>query len=182
MSQKNYKIMIIFSLLIKENHIRGLAKEIGTNQTTISRKINELFEENVVDSKIEGKNKVFFLKKTLEAKHNIYIAEQYKLLKIIYKYPRLKDIIIPIQKNKYINLAILFGSYAKLIAKKQSDIDLYIDTDDKKIKKDVELINTKLSVKIGRYDKDNLLIKEIEKNHVIIKGVELFYEKNKFFS
>ncbi len=63
MSQKNYKIMIIFSLLIKENHIRGLAKEIGTNQTTISRKINELFEENVVDSKIEGKNKVFFLKK-----------------------------------------------------------------------------------------------------------------------
>ncbi len=79
-------------------------------------------------------------------------------------------------------MAILFGSYAKLIAKKQSDIDLYIDTDDKKIKKDVELINTKLSVKIGRYDKDNLLIKEIEKNHVIIKGVELFYEKNKFFS
>ena len=42
-------------------------------------------------------------------------------------------------------------------------------------------INSRLSIKIGKYNKDNLLIKEIEKNHVIIKGVEIFYEKYKIF-
>jgi len=34
---------------------------------------------------------------------------------------------------------------------------------------------------MGRYDKENLLIKEIESNHIIIKGIEKFYKKNRFF-
>jgi len=63
MSQNDYKIKIAESLQKKENHIRGLAKELNTNQTTIARKINELFKENVVDYKKEGRNKVYFLKK-----------------------------------------------------------------------------------------------------------------------
>src|SRR3989344_3478880 len=49
------------------------------------------------------------------------------------------------------NLIILFGSYAKGIPKENSDIDLYMET------------------------KENI------KNHVIIKGTELYYEKLKFF-
>jgi hypothetical protein len=40
-----------------------------------------------------------------------------------------------------------------------------------------ELLNSRMSVKIGEYDRSNPLIKEIEKKHVIIKGVEPFYEK-----
>ena len=43
------------------------------------------------------------------------------------------------------------------------------------------MLDSKLSIKIGKYDKNNNLIKEIEKNHVIIKGVDEYYEKNKFF-
>ena len=78
-------------------------------------------------------------------------------------------------------LIILFGSYAKGLAKKDSDIDIYIDTLNSKIKKNAEKINKKFSVKIGKYDNKSLLIKEIEKSHVIVKGVEEFYEKNKFF-
>ncbi|MBI4447428.1 nucleotidyltransferase domain-containing protein, partial [Candidatus Woesearchaeota archaeon] len=80
-----------------------------------------------------------------------------------------------------IRLAILFGSYAKGTANKESDIDIYIDTKDANLKEEVELISSKISVKIGKYNKESLLIKEIEKAHVIIKGVELYYEKNKLF-
>ena len=47
--------------------------------------------------------------------------------------------------------------------------------------KDLEIFDSKLSIKIGKYDKKSLLIKEIEKNHIIIKGVEEFYEKTNFF-
>ncbi|MBU1078674.1 MAG: nucleotidyltransferase domain-containing protein [Spirochaetes bacterium] len=181
MSHNNYSIKIIEALLKSENHIRGLAKILGTNQTTIARKVQELYENNIVDFKQEGKNKVVFLKKSLEAKQYAYNAETQKLLDIIKKYPNLRRIIELIKKNEKINLVILFGSYAKGIAKKDSDIDIYMDTTDNKLKEDIESIDSKISVKIGKYDKDSLLIKEIEKNHIIIKRIEIYYEKNKFF-
>jgi predicted nucleotidyltransferase len=181
MSQNNYNIKIIESLLKSENHIRGLAKSLKTNQTTIARKVLELCQNNVVDFRQEGKNKVVVLKKSLEARQYAYNVETQKLLEILKRYPILRRIIELIRKNEKITLAILFGSYAKGIAKKESDIDIYIDTTDNKLKEEIELIDSKISVKIGEYNKESLLIKEIEKNHAIIKGIELYYEKNKFF-
>ena len=97
------------------------------------------------------------------------------------RYPRLRRIVDQIKKNKKITLAILFGSYAKYTAKKDSDIDIYINTKNTRLKEEIELIDSKISLKIGNYDRDSLLIKEIEKNHVILKGAELYYEKNKIF-
>ena len=179
MSQICYKITE--QLLRNNNHIRGLAKLLSINQMTILRKINELYDENIVDYKIEGKNKVFFLKKTLEAKQFACIAELNKLFGLLRKYPKLRLIIDRIKRHPEIRLAILFGSYAKGLAKKQSDIDIYIETKNKKIKEEIAAMNSKINIKIGTYDKKNLLIKEIEKNHVIIKGVEEYFEKNEFF-
>ncbi len=63
MPQNYYKLKIVEALLRKENHIRALAKQLKTNQTTIARKVKELYNENVVDYKQEGRNKVYFLKK-----------------------------------------------------------------------------------------------------------------------
>ena len=181
MERKDYKLEIVNTLLKRPNHVRGAAKEFGINHMTVSRKLKELLDENVVDYRQEGKNKVFFLKKTLEAKNHVYAAELYQLLQAVKKYPHLRKIIRAVQENKEIKMAVLFGSYAKGLAKKDSDIDIYVETTDKKIKQDLELLDSRLSVKIGRYNQENLLIKEIEKNHVIIKGVEGYYEKNRFF-
>lgn len=181
MSQNNYNVSIFEALLKSENHIRGLARLLKTNQTTIARKIQELYKKNIVDFKQEGKNKVFSIKRTLEAKQYSYVVEASKLLEILNKYPMLRRIIEQIKKNERIQLAILFGSYAKGTAAKDSDIDIYLDTANNKLKEEVELFDSKISVKIGKYSKDSLLIKEIEKNHVIIKGIEIYYEKNKFF-
>ncbi len=181
MSQNNYKLAIVENLLRKGNHIRGLAKDLQTNQTTIARKVGELYEENIVDYKREGKNKAFFIKKTLEAKQYACIVELNRLFALIRKYPRLRGVYDKIRKNSKVSLAILFGSYAKGTANKDSDVDVYVDTTDRRLKTELELLDTRLSVKIGAYDTQNLLIKEIEKNHVIIKGVEAYYEKNQFF-
>ena len=181
MSQNNYSIMIIEALLRGENHVRGLAKLIGTNQTTTARKLNMLYEDSVVDYKRQGKNKVFFLKKTLEARQAVYAAESEKLLKLLRKYPHLRRIIELIKSNQSVKMAVLFGSYAKESAKKTSDIDIYIDTEDKSIKEYVEQIDSKISAKIGKYNKNSLLIKEMDKDHIIIKGIEEYYEKNKIF-
>ena len=181
MEQKEYKLEIVNELLNNDNHIRAIAKKLNVNHMTIVRKIKALSKENVVDYKEEGKNKTYFLKKTIEARNYIYSAENYKLNKLIKKYPALRGIVEKIQRNKRIKLAILFGSFAKGISKPDSDVVIDIDTAEKKVKDEISLIDSKLSIKIGIYNKSNLLIKEIEKNHVIIKGIEQYYGKNKFF-
>lgn len=181
MSQKDYKLEIVNNLTWNGWHVRGLAKHIGVNHMLLFRKFRELYNENALDYKQEGKNKVYFLKKTIEAKIYFFMGENYKMAKLLEKYPSLREIMGKIQENKKIKLAILFGSYAKGLAKKDSDIDIYIETANKKIKQEIERINLKVNVQTGKYDKNNLLIKEIEKNHVIIKSVENFYEKYNFF-
>ena len=82
---------------------------------------------------------------------------------------------------KNIRLALIFGSYAKDIPKEHSDIDVYIETADQRIKKQLEEAHSTLSVKIGKYNSDNYLVKEIQKNHIIIKGLEEYYDKQRFF-
>lgn len=177
MEQKDYNLEIVSNLLKRPNHIRGLAKSISINHMMIVRKIKKLFDENVVDYRQEGKNKLYFLKNTAEARTYILMAEQYKLIKILMKYPHLRKIINKIQEHKKIKLAILFGSYAKAIAKKDSDIDIYVETEDRKLRSELELIDSKLSVKIGKYNKISPLIREIEKNYAIIKGAERYHER-----
>lgn len=179
MEQKDYKLEIILELLRGENHPRAIAKKLETNHMMVVRKIKDLLKENVVDFKQIGKNKTYFLKNTAEAKSYIIKSEHSKLIKVLRKYPELRSIIDKIQDNSKINLAILFGSYAKETAGKESDIDLYLETRDRNIKKNLEQLNNKLSVKIGEFKKESLLAKEIIKNHVIIKGVEKYYERIK---
>jgi predicted nucleotidyltransferase len=182
MEQKDYTMEIVLELLKKENHVRGIAKALGTNHMTISRRIKELHKKNIVDYNEQGKNKTYFLKKTAEAKAYLMMAEHYKFVKTLEKYGSLRIVVDKIQKNKKIELALLFGSYAKGLAKHESDIDIYLDTTDRKIKQEIESVDAKASVKIGEFSADNLLIKEIIKNHVILKGGERYYEKIGFFS
>lgn len=181
MSRKDYNKEIIETVLKAESHVRALAKQLRVSQTTVARTAIKLSKENIVDFRMQGKNKVIFIKKTLEAKQFVYAVESRKIIDLLKKYPLLRRNIELIKSNKNIRLAVLFGSYVKGNATKDSDIDIYIDTENRKIKEQVGLIDSKINVKIGSYDKNSLLIKEIEKNHIILKGVEEYYEKNKFF-
>ncbi len=168
---------IIDTLKKRELHTRALAKKLNTNHMTISRKLKKLVKENILDTRTEGKNKIYYLKKSSEARNYTIMTELHKLTQTLERYPELRNITQKVQRDKRIKLAILFGSYAKNTARKESDIDLFIETQEKEIKKETELLNSKLVVKIGDYDRKNTLIKEIEKNHIIIKGAELYYEK-----
>ncbi len=154
---------------------------LKTNQTTTARKLDELYSKNVVDYKVEGKNKIHFLKRNLEAYQFALISEYFKLVEIIKMYPYLRRIVEEIKQNKAITLAVLFGSHAKKTATKSSDIDIFIETKNKKIRSKISNINSKISVKIGNFDTKSLLIKEIMKNHIILKGAEIYYERTGFF-
>ena len=180
-NKNNLELEIMLVLLKNKAHLREIARTLNESHSTILRKINELLKENVLDYKKEGKNKVFFIKNTLKAKNYIYSAEIHKLNILLRKTPELSIIFEDIKKNFSKGMIILFGSYAKGIPKKDSDIDIYLETNDNIIKTKVKNINSKLSIKIGKFDTKSLLIREIVKNHIIIRGLEDFYERVEFF-
>lgn len=171
--ERNY-LEIIEKLRMKPMYIRELAKELNLIPSTIMRMTNKLEANNVVDFKTEGKNKVFFLKSSPEAQTHLYMAEYYKLFKIL-KNPKIRYIVKKIQEKTNSELIILFGSYAKGTQVKESDIDIYVETDSNKLKEDIMMISSDLSVKIGTFGKDSYLGKEIIKDHIIIQNVERFY-------
>ena len=147
--RNNIEFELILSLLKKDNHARGLSKLLKYPHATISRKLNRLLKENVLDFRREGKNKVFFIKNTLQARKYVFMAEHYKFLKLLKRYPELEAVFEDILKTTKERLVVLFGSYAKFVA--------------------------------GLFNINSKLIKEIIKNHVIVRGVEVFYEKTGFF-
>lgn len=177
----NIPCEIILILLNRFMHGRELSKELKIPLTTIQRNLLELKKQNIVRFNQIGRNKAYSISNSLAAYNAVLSAEYYKLSKLIANYPSLEPIIRDIKKVTKSEMVVLFGSYAKLNAKKDSDIDVYIDTNLKQLKEEIKLINSKLSVKIGKFDKHDLLIKEIIKNHVIIKGAETYYEKLKLF-
>lgn len=179
--EQNVSIQIVALLLRGDSHPRKLAKELGISHTTVLRKLKGLLDGNVVDFRIEGKNRVYFLKKTIEARVHAYMAEWYALGDLIEEAPHLRSIVRAVAEREDIPLAVLFGSYAKGTADRKSDIDLYIETDDREVKRELQRAHLRLSVKIGPWDPENLLIQEIVKNHVILKGVERFYEETRVF-
>jgi len=168
MEQKCYMYEVILNLLKGNNHLRKIAKEIDINHMTVKRILDGLIKNNILDVKVQGRNNIFSIKKTIEAKNSVLISEIYKFDKLIKFHPELKKNIREIQTISDDIILI--------------DIDIYINTSNSLIKKKIGKINKKFSVKIGKYDKNSLLIKEIEKNHIVVKGVEYFYEKNKFFN
>ena len=178
----NTDLEIILNLINDNFHVRQLSKEINIPHSTMGRKLIQLRNNNIIDYKQEGKNKTYFLKKNLISKNAVFCAEHYKLMKILKKHPSLNIIFEEILKNSKEKLIVLFGSYAKFASKPTSDIDIYVNSTETHIKKKIENINYKINVKIGEFDLNNFLIKEIIKNHVIIKGVEYYYEKNRFFN
>ncbi|HII15847.1 MAG TPA: nucleotidyltransferase domain-containing protein [Nanoarchaeota archaeon] len=177
----NYIYEALLLLLKKELHGRQLAKELKTSLTRAQSVLSELRRINVLDYKTEGKNHIYFIKKNLISKSFILNAENYKLAKILAERPELEPIFQDIIQKSGCSLIVLFGSYAKGIPKKGSDIDIFIETTCVEIKEKLQGAYDLLSIKIGNFNPDDLLIKEIIKNHAIIKGGEEFYEKLKLF-
>jgi len=105
------------------------------------------------------------------------IVSLQKLSILLRKHPELSVLFEEILKKTSEKLIILFGSYAKGLAKTDSDIDIYIETKNRNTKKVIEDIHSKINVKIGSFDVKSPLIREIIKDHVIIKGIEVFYDK-----
>ncbi|NCN86437.1 hypothetical protein GW932_01265 [archaeon] len=179
MKQKSIKEEIFILLRKKELHQRELERILRVNQTNIRRTLISLESENIVDKKEIGKSKIYFIKDSLEGKIYSKFVEIYKLMKIIEK-PKIRKIINEINKKILDNelpsdlVIVLFGSYAKNLETKESDIDMYINSSLKEHKKEIEEIDEKINILSGDLTKNKNLLEEINKDHIILNNLNGF--------
>ena len=169
---KNLDIEILIPFTynyLSEKTAKDIADFLQISKRTISRKLNKLVKENILDYKIEGRNKKFKLKfDSIITKQFIVLAETLKTSKFLLKYPKIAIYLDEIKANK-----IIFGSYAKTNNIKNSDLDiLFINI--KKI--DYELFNIhaqfgNLSEIKSKLNKGNTLLQEIANNHIILGDI-----------
>jgi len=179
--RNNIELRIIGVLLKGKSHVREIARALKAPHATVFRALKYLSRENAVDFSIEGKNKSYFIKKNLQAKNLVYASELNKLNGLIRQYPEFSIILEDVKKAAPKDMILLFGSYAKGTADKNSDIDLFIESKEQKIRHSLKQLYSRINAKIGPFDTSSLLIKEIIKNHIVIRGIEEFYEKSGFF-
>lgn len=173
---------IVLTLLRGPLHTRGIAEALERSHATVLRKLKEMVKDNILDFTIEGKNKVYVIKKSIEGRNAAITAEIAKQSRSIADYPLLRAVIRTVLDLPEVQFALIFGSYAKGTAHEKSDIDLFIESEDRVVKKKLEGFHPSLSVKTGVFDKDNPLVREIMKDHIIVKGVEAYFEKISFFT
>jgi predicted nucleotidyltransferase/predicted transcriptional regulator len=178
MYQKRNKEMAIISLYTGDYnarfYLREIAKLANLPLKTCQDVLVNLEKEKILKSKTEGKNKYFSLNlDNINVKSELVKAEIYKTELLLEKYSEFKTFLKAIDTNFII---ILFGSFAKLKADKNSDVDLFIVTN-KKEKLPYHLLPHKIHENVLKEEsfrksltEKEPLIKEIESNHIILNN------------
>jgi predicted nucleotidyltransferase len=155
-------------------YLREISKLSKLPLKTCQNTLTNLEKAKILKSKVEGKNKYFSLNlENIKTKSYLLRAEIYQTDLFIEKYSQFK---IFLKSLKTTNLIIVFGSFAKFTADKNSDLDL-LTISEKGLKLPFHLLPFKLH-QINMLEKTFLkalkeqenLIKEIEENHIILNN------------
>ncbi len=159
-------------------YLREISKLAKLPLKTCQNTLANLEKERILKSKLEGKNKYFSLNlDSIQTKSSILKAEIYKTDIFLEKYPEFKIFLKSINTNFAI---IVFGSFARLKADPDSDLDIFIISN-----KEEKLPSHLLSYKIHQnylseesfrkaIAEKETLIKEIEANHIILNNPSLY--------
>lgn len=158
---------------------REITRKLKMNQKTISNFLNKLEKDNILKFHKEGKNKYYFLNKfNSQIKEIIKMIEINRKIEFIERHEKLKDLLEKIEDRSK-GIVIIFGSFAKGTANKNSDLDVFIIGNISEIDDLEKIYNLKINIVKStkeKFNKQDLFIKEIIKNHIILKGVEEFVE------
>lgn len=167
----------------KEYYIREVQKLLKISPRTAQLALSFLEKKTVLESAIKGKIKIYRIKKSFIAGDYLMLAEMYRRIKFMENNILVKDII---QKVSPLisGIAFVFGSYAKGAQKEDSDLDLFVigPYNANKVKEISKLYGIKINVKayplsiFEKNYKEDILIREVLNDHVVIKGVEKLME------
>jgi len=158
---------------------RDIAKKLKLNQKTVSNILAKLEKEDILKFSQEGRNKYYFLNKfNPDIKEIIKVIEISRKIKFLKKNAKLRGLFDNLEKNSEGVFAV-FGSYAKGENTKNSDIDIFSLGKTPEIEKLEKSYNVKINIirsSKAKFDKNENIIKEIIKNHIILKGIEEFVD------
>ena len=155
-------------------YLRQISKLAKLPLKTCQNALINLEKEKILKSNVEGKNKYFSLNlDNIQTKSYLLKAEIYKTDNFLEKYSGFKTFLKSLNTNV---LIIIFGSFAKFKADKNSDLDLFV-VSEKEQKFPFHLLPYKVhqinlseeSFKKAISEKETI-IKEIEENHIILNN------------
>lgn len=166
----------------REYYIREVQKILGISPRTAQLVLEDLERKAVLESATKGKIREYKIKKTDIGRQYLVFAEQYKtitflenkrflIMELIFKIGAAVD-----------GIGLIFGSYAKGLEKKDSDLDIFVagDCNKREISKISGLYGIRISVKnypLKLFEsgiKNDILIKEVLDNHIVFSNAELF--------
>jgi uncharacterized protein len=167
----------------REYYIREVQRLVKISPRTSQLILEDLENKGILESKLRGKIKTYKLQLNETTKRYLILVEQYKILSYLKNNNFIKEIIEKISPN--INgIGLIFGSYAKGIEKKDSDLDIFIagEYNKEEIKKISKNYGLDISIKcypIKTFEKNisqDFLLKEVLKNHILFSNTELFIQ------
>ena len=156
-----------------------IAKKLKMNQKTVSNIFNTLEKDNIVKYATEGKNKYYFLNRL-----NPKILEIIKIIEIerknafVEKHQNQSEIFSLLEKRAQ-GILIIFGSYANFTNNSKSDLDVFSLGKIAEVEDLEERFNIKINIVKSskeKVNKSDIFIKEVMRNHIILRGVEDFIE------
>ncbi len=168
----------------REYYIREVEKLLKISPRTAQLILEDLENKGIIESKVKGKIKAYKLKINELSNRYIAFVEQYKSIAFMEKNLLVKEVIEKI--NPFIDgIGIIFGSYAKGISTKESDLDIFVagHYEKEEIKKVSRNLGIEISIKcypLKTFEKNinqDILLKEVLKNHIVFKNTELFIKK-----
>lgn len=173
-----FKVLSLYlSGYSKRFHLREISRLAKLPLKMTQNAVCDLEKRKVLTSKHEGRNKYLSLNlNTIQTKLFLLQSEIYKTLLFLENYPLIKTFLKEISTCT----VLVFGSFAKFSAEKDSDIDMMIISNTKG-KLPVHLMpytvhSVQLSEKsfIKAMHSQETLMSEIEENHVILNNHSFF--------
>jgi len=157
-----------------EFYLRQIAKLAKLPVKTCQNILSQLEKDKILKGKVEGKNKYFSLNlDNIQTKSYLLQAEIHKTDMFLENYPQIKTFLKSFNTNIPI---IVFGSFAKLKANRNSDMDLFIVSEKGQelpfhlLPYKVHQVNLSESSFMKSLKEQEIIIKEIEENHVILNN------------
>lgn len=183
-NQTTLKILGLYSNdYSKSLHLREIAREIRIDVKAVQLQLKKLEKINILSSVLKGRNKEYRLNlDNLITKYYMSMAETFASISYLGQNFLIKKVADEIG-NQIEGIIMLFGSFAKSQATKESDVDIFVISEKKPNSNAMleagELVGRVISVKSsskerfmrGLEDKDPL-ISEVVSSHVILKGVD----------
>ncbi|MDP3728081.1 MAG: nucleotidyltransferase domain-containing protein [bacterium] len=185
LGEVHLKILSLYTKGYNKNYyIREIQKMLQISTRTALLTLADLEKRTILTSTRRGKIKTYQIKPDIITREYFVLAETYKKINFLQQHLTIKTIIENIEA--YIQgIALIFGSYAKGIEKKDSDLDFFLvgTGNTEKIKEIAKTYGIVINIQLypqkifEKNIKEDILIKEVIENHIIIKGTGQFINK-----